>query len=107
MTVDVANTGLRFGADVIQVYISPLAPSIKRPVKELKGFQKVRLDAGQILKDVEISMEEKYAFSFWDEEREAWIMECGKYDVLVGNSSQGEFLRETIEVRDTMWWNGL
>ena len=52
-------------------------------------------------------MEEKYAFSFWDEEREAWIVEAGKYDVLVGNSSQGEFLRETIEVRDTMWWNGL
>ncbi|KAL8796014.1 MAG: hypothetical protein Q9195_001590 [Heterodermia aff. obscurata] len=102
----VENTGLRQGAEVVQVYIQQQAPSISRPVKELKGFKKVFLQPGE-KREVQISMERKYACSFWDEGRDMWIMEKGQYTVLVGNSSQADFLEGGFEVRETGWWSGL
>ena len=102
----VENTGLMRGAEVVQVYIQQKAPSISRPVKELKGFQKVFLQPGEKQK-VQISMERKYACSFWEERRAMWIMEKGQYTVLVGRSSQADFLEGGFEVKETGWWSGL
>ena len=45
--VDVTNTGKRAGAEVVQMYIRDLVSSVTRPVKELKGFQKVILQPGE------------------------------------------------------------
>ena len=105
-TCSVENTGLRQGAEVVQVYIQQKAPSISRPVKELKGFKKVFLQSGEKQK-VQISMERKYACSFWDEGRKMWIMEKGQYTVLAGKSSQTNFLEGGFEVKETGWWSGL
>lgn len=102
----VENTGLRQGAEVVQVYIQQKAPSISRPVKELKGFKKVFLQPGE-KQEVQISMERKYACSFWDEGRDMWVMEKGQYSVLVGKSSQADFLEGGFEVKETGWWSGL
>lgn len=104
--LDVTNEGSRAGAEVVQIYVAQVSPSIKRPVKELKGFRKVFLQAGET-KDVEITMEVKYAASFWDEERNAWAVEKGKYKILAGNSSRTQFQEEEFEVGETDWWNGL
>ena len=51
----------------------------------------------------------KYATSFWDESRDAWVSEKGKYKVIVSDSSAiGEgAVEETFEVEKTKWWNGL
>ena len=106
VTLNVTNTGSRAGAEVAQVYITQVSPSIKRPAKELKGFAKVFLDAGET-KPVEVVMESKYATSFWDEQRNAWVVEKGKYKVLVGNSSDTNFQEKEFEVEETRWWNGL
>ena len=100
------------------MYVSARNPSIKRPTKELKGFRKVKLDAGEVMESVEVIIDLKYASSFWDEDRDAWIMEKGKYGVLVGNSSQpavatvaaaggGNFLEAEYEIEETSWWSGL
>ena len=105
-TCSVENTGLRYGGEVVQVYIQQKAPRISRPVKELKGFKKVFLQPGEKQK-VQISMERKYACSFWDEGRDMWMMEKGQYTVLVGNSSQADFLEVGFEVKETGWWSGL
>ncbi|TVY46446.1 putative beta-glucosidase I [Lachnellula occidentalis] len=106
ISVDVENTGLIDGSEVVQVYLSQQSPSIRRPVKELKGFQKVPIEKGS-RKKVEVVIEKKYATSFWDEERDQWIEESGVYDVLVGNSSADTPLKASFEVAETIWWSGL
>jgi len=106
VTVDVRNSGGRDGAQVVQVYVSQESPSIGRPVKELKGFTKVQVKKGTTVK-AEVKMSKKYATSFWDEGRDAWVSEKGKYTVLVGDSSADTPLKEGFEVKKTMWWRGL
>ncbi|TVY48496.1 putative beta-glucosidase I [Lachnellula occidentalis] len=106
VTVKVTNTGDVAGAEVVQVYVAQKNPSIKRPVKELKGFKKVWLEKGES-KKVKIPIETKYAASFWDEVRNAWVMEKDEYAVLVGTTSKEVPLKETFTVEKTSWWNGI
>lgn len=77
-----------------------------RPVKELKGFTKVELEAGE-RRTVLVNIEKKYACSFWDEWADKWVMEKDKYKLLVGGSSEGPFLSVDFEVEEMLWWLGL
>ena len=106
VTSTVSNVGPRDGAQVVQVYVSQRAPSVNRPRKELKGFTKTFLKVGES-KTVDVTVAKKYATSFWDEDRDAWVMEKDTYDVLVGDSSADTPLRAQFEVKQTQWWNGL
>jgi beta-glucosidase len=107
LSVKVSNTGSKSGAEVVQVYISQKNPSIRRPKKELKGFKKVFLEKGES-KVVEVSIETKYATSFWDEIRNAWVSEKDTYEVIVGGSSEEVgAVKASFEVAKTSWWNGL
>jgi beta-glucosidase len=107
VSVEVKNTGERSGAEVVQVYIAQKKPSIRRPKKELQGFKKVVLEKGES-KVVEVTMELKYAASFWDEQRAAWIVEKDEYEVIVGGSSDDKnALKTSFVVEKTSWWNGL
>ena len=85
VTVDVANTGTRSGAEVVQVYLRDIAASLQRPDKELRGFAKVRLEPGET-RTVEIHLDEK-AFKFWDPRIHDWVAEAGDFELLVGSSS--------------------
>ncbi|OKL59878.1 hypothetical protein UA08_04661 [Talaromyces atroroseus] len=105
--VMVENVGSRSGAHIVQVYVSQRHPSVKRPVKELKGFAKVCLDKSE-KKKLEICLSLKYATSFWDERKHAWAMEKDAFDVHVGSSSvDKDMLTDSFEVSKTRWWNGL
>ncbi|KAG7828271.1 hypothetical protein KL920_003998 [Ogataea angusta] len=105
--VSVKNTGHRAGAEVVQVYIHQNSPAIKRPFKELKGFSKLFLEAGSSQK-VRILIDGKFATSYWNEARDKWIMEAGTYTVLVGTSSEGDFLEEEFTVaRPSLWLDKL
>jgi beta-glucosidase len=106
VTVDVQNTGKVDGAEVVQIYIAQQATSINRPIKELKGFDKVFVEAGQ-MKMTSINIPKKYATSFWDEHRNAWVQEMGRYAALVGVSSDDTPLSTGFDVDQTVWWNGL
>ncbi len=107
VSVKVSNTGSISGAEVVQVYISQKNPSIRRPKKELKGFEKVFLEKGES-KVVEVAIETKYATSFWDEIRDAWVSEKDIYEVIVGDSSEEVgAVKASFEVAKTSWWNGL
>lgn len=107
VSVKVTNEGSLSGGEVVQVYVSQTSPSIKRPKKELKGFKKIFLEKGES-KVVEVTIETKYATSFWDEIRSAWISEEGEYVVSGGGTSEeGDLVKGSFEVEKTGWWNGL
>jgi beta-glucosidase len=83
-SVMVTNTGSRKGKEVVQLYIRDLVGSITRPVKELKGFQKIELNAGE-------SKEVKFTISvndlkFYNSDLK-WVAEPGDFKVFIGTSS--------------------
>lgn len=108
VTCSVKNTGKVVGSEVVQVYISQVSPSINRPVKELKGFKKVKdIKAGGTVKDVKIDMSLKYATSFWDEARDSWVSEKDEFVVWVGAGSEKVMEAGRFKVGETKWWRGL
>lgn len=104
--VKISNTGKCDGAEVVQLYIAPVKPPINRPIKELKGFKKVFLESFNS-STVDLIIDLKQATSFWDEHTDRWCSHAGKYKILVGTSSGGSFLEETVEVTRTTFWTGL
>ncbi|KAF2086366.1 glycoside hydrolase family 3 protein [Saccharata proteae CBS 121410] len=103
--VEVKNTGAVFGEQVVQVYSSQRTPSINRPPKELRGFDKVYLEPGETRR-AKIRVKKRSAAGFWDEERDAWVAEEGVYDILVGDSSANTPLQASFEIEKTEWWGG-
>ena len=85
VTVPVTNAGSREGSEVVQLYISDLKSSLPRPVKELKGFSKVRLAPGET-KEVTFTIG-KEALSFFDDGRHKWVAEPGKFEAIVATSA--------------------
>jgi beta-glucosidase len=84
-SVNVKNTGSRVGEEVVQLYISDLKSSVSRPVKELKGFEKISLQPGE-QKTVTFTVD-KAALSFFDAAKHDWVAEPGKFEALIGASS--------------------
>ena len=92
VSVKVKNIGEISGDEVVQLYISDKYSSITRPVKELKAYQRVSLKPGE---SKEILFElNKSAFAYYDSEMN-YIVEAGDFDILVGNSSRDEDLKNT------------
>lgn len=85
VSVPVTNKGNRDGQEVVQLYISDLKSSLPRPLKELKGFKKVNIPAGQTV-TVEFTIDRK-ALSFFDPQKHDWVAEPGKFEALVAASS--------------------
>ncbi len=84
--VTVRNTGTRAGDEVAQLYLRPLAPSVDRPVRELKGFERISLLPGQSAV-VSFPLDAR-AFSYWDVKTHDWREDVGAYAVEVGSSSR-------------------
>jgi beta-glucosidase len=84
-SVTVKNTGKRDGQEVVQLYITDLKSSLERPVKELKGFEKISLKAGEE-KTVTFTVD-KTALSFFDDKKHDWVAEPGDFEALIGASS--------------------
>ena len=85
VTVPVTNTGSREGSEVVQLYISDLKSSLPRPVKELKGFSKIKLAPGET-KEVTFSIG-KEALSFFDDSKHEWVAEPGKFEAIIAASA--------------------
>lgn len=86
---DVSNTGKREGAEVVQMYIRDVVSSVTRPVKELKGFQKVTLRPGE-KKTVSFDVTPDL-LAFYDINMK-YVVEPGEFFIMVGNSSRDEDL---------------
>ncbi len=86
VSLEVTNTGARPGTEVVQVYVGRPDPEVPRPVRELRGFAKVRLDPGASAR-VEVPLDPR-SFSYWDVGRRAWTIEPGRWTIDVGRSSR-------------------
>lgn len=85
ITVKIKNTGTREGQEVVQLYVSDKKSSLPRPVKELKGFKKVKLAAGEE-KEVSFILS-KQALSFYDNVKGQWVVEPGKFEAMIAASA--------------------
>jgi len=98
-TFTLKNTGDRDGAEVAQMYISLPGAKVFRPEKELKGFAKVFLKAGESRK-VTISFDDK-TFRYWNVKTDKWEVEEGSYRVMIGSSSANIRLSASIDKEGT------
>ncbi|HXI71543.1 MAG TPA: glycoside hydrolase family 3 N-terminal domain-containing protein [Verrucomicrobiae bacterium] len=93
VSVDVTNTGKRAGTETVQLYIRDLVSSVTRPVKELKGFQKVLLQPGETKTAViDITPD---SLAFYDVKMK-YVVEPGKFEIMIGNSSRDADLQKLI-----------
>ncbi|PWJ42686.1 beta-glucosidase BglX [Sediminitomix flava] len=96
VTASVKNTGEYEGEEVVQLYIRDKVASVVRPVKELKGFEKITLKSGES-KVVEFVLTAK-ELGFYNNQGE-FVVEAGEFDVMVGTSS-AEGLKTTFELSE-------
>ncbi len=103
VTVPVKNTGDRTGAEVVQLYVRDLKSSVYRPYKELKAFDKVVVKPGETV-DAELKLD-KNSFAFFDADKQMWRVEPGKFELLVGTSSDKILSRipVTVTATDLEW----
>ena len=85
ISVDVTNTGERAGQEVVQLYVGDCASALPRPVKELKGFEKVALEPGQA-RTVTCALTAE-ALQYYDDTKGAWVAEPGDFKAFVGAAS--------------------
>lgn len=99
-TVTVTNTGSRAGKTVVQLYVGDKVSTVLRPVRELKGFEKVELAPGES-KDVSFVLD-KRSFAYWNTELGDWHVETGEFTIEVGQSSRDIDVCGTVTVNSTV-----
>ncbi len=97
VSVDIENIGKMDGEEIVQLYVSAFNSDVVRPVKELKGFEKVFLFQGQ-KKKVEFVLG-KRAFSYYDEFKNDFYLEGGKYKIIVAKSSADVALGDVLFIK--------
>lgn len=95
ISLNVTNTGKYAGEEVVQLYLRDKVASLVRPVKELKDFQKIKLNSGET-KTVKFIID-KDKLSFYNQQLQ-WIAEAGEFDLMIGSSSADIRLKDTFEL---------
>ena len=98
-TVRVTNTGKRAGKTVVQLYVGDCESSVFRPVRELKGFEKIFLEPGES-KDVSFTLD-KRSFAYWNTKIHDWHVESGEFRIEIGHSSRDIACCATVQVDST------
>lgn len=93
-TFEVTNTGKREGAEVAQLYVTEDAPKIDRPIRELKGFERVKLAPGES-KHVSIPLDAR-SFSYYDVNQKKWTIGSSKFTISVGDSVESLPLKSNL-----------
>lgn len=96
VSFDVTNTGQREGATVAQVYVGDPSAKVKRPAKELKGYDKIRLAPNET-KHVTVSLNER-SFAYWSDAKKDWQVDPGQFTIFVGDSSENTPLTQSIDI---------
>jgi beta-glucosidase len=96
VSIDVTNTGLRDGDEVVELYVHDVVASVARPVKELRGFSRIHLVPGQT-RSVTFPLAAS-DLAFWNTASHGFAVEDGSFDVLVGASSSDIRARGTLLV---------
>ena len=95
LSCNVKNTGSVDGYEVVELYIRDIQASVTRPVKELKGFKKVFVKAGESV-SVEFNIDSS-ALEFWNIDRK-YTVEPGDFVLMIGRSSEDICLSDTLRV---------
>jgi beta-glucosidase len=98
VSFDVTNAGKCYGAEVAQVYVADDHSPVERPAKELKGFVKIKLEAGE-KRRVEIKLDQR-DLSYYDVNSKGWRATPGQFTVLVGSSSQDIQLQGSLALSE-------
>lgn len=85
VSVGIRNIGTMDGSETVQVYVSEENPTVERPIKELKGYTKIPLKAGQ--HDRVKMLIDPASLGFWDVSAHSWRRNPGKYTFHIGTSS--------------------
>lgn len=96
VSVDVTNTGHCYGREVVQVYVAAPNSKIIRPSLELRAFDKIGLEPGET-KTVTVELD-KRSFAYWDVESHDWLVEEGKYQIIIGRSAEEKILVADVAV---------
>jgi beta-glucosidase len=96
ISLDVKNTGGRKGAEVVQLYINDVIASTSRPIKELKGYEKISLEPGET-KTVKLKLLPE-DLSLYDRNMN-FVVEPGTFKIMIGSSSQNIKLTGSLEVK--------
>lgn len=95
--VDVTNTGKAAGKEIVQLYVADSESTEARPVKELKGFEKLSLEPGET-KTAEFVLDRR-AFAYYEPRIKDWYVESGSFEIMIGKSSRDIVLSETVTVK--------
>ena len=100
VSVDVTNTGKVPGKEVVQLYVADReSREVFRPVRELKGFDKIELAPGET-KTVTFTLD-KRAFAWWNTRIHDWFVESGEFDIQICRNASEVILQETVTVEGT------
>ncbi|MDC7126241.1 MAG: glycoside hydrolase family 3 C-terminal domain-containing protein, partial [Spirochaetales bacterium] len=99
VSVDVKNTGTMTGKEVVQLYVCDLESTEIRPIRELKGFDKVELKPGE--KTTVSFVLDKRAFAYYEMKINDWYVESGDFLIQIGSSSRDILLEKKIRVNST------
>jgi len=95
ISLRVKNSGRSEGKEVVQLYVHDVESTLLRPPKELKGFKKIHLNTGEN-KTISFVLDDR-AFSYYDPNKHKWVMEEGKFEILIGTSSQDIRIKTRIQ----------
>jgi beta-glucosidase len=96
LSLDVKNTGNRAGDEVVQLYITHSGSKVERPRKELRGFERISLQAGET-KTVQMKLRAA-SLAYWDEKAGRFVVEDEPVRLMVGGSSADVRLETTVTV---------
>lgn len=99
VSVNVKNTGDRSGKEVVQLYVQAPGDEVVRPIRELRGFDKIMLEPGEE-KTVTFELDMR-AFAYWNTQIHDWFAEDGIYRILIGRNAEEMLLEETVTVHGT------
>ncbi len=98
ISLTLSNIGEKSGAEVVQLYIHDVHSSLYRPYKELKGFEKIYLNPTES-KEIHFKILPEH-LKYYDDKLNDWILESGKFKIMIGNSSRNILLEDTFNVID-------
>jgi beta-glucosidase len=96
VSVDVKNTGQRAGDEVVQLYVKYQGSAVERPIKQLRGFERVAIGPNQT-QTVKIPLKGS-DLAYWNADKHSFVVEAGKIDILVGGSSADIKVQKTVGV---------
>ncbi|TLX73506.1 glycosyl hydrolase [Labilibacter sediminis] len=96
LTCKVTNSGEYDGKEIVQLYVRDIESDVVRPVKELKGFEKITLDKGE-QKTVQFSLQPS-DFQYYSTAYDCWKADSGEFDILIGSSSRDIHLTQRIKL---------